>query len=368
MARLNKKKKQETLLTGRKDKDPEQNNWSEEKDANFIGMFKKFDALDSAEQLVKAVSETPDEWYFFLQTYITCAEKTMENSHRIIQTLEGNEEAFLASGQRDEDKIAELTESLAELRQAQSGASGKGKSAKMPDPEKWKDGTRNAYRTWRNSLKDKLEFNADHFGTEQAMIAYAATRVEGKASTFMQPFLDRESSHRLKTMEQFWAKMNEYFDDPYAKDSARDELLKLWQNNKDINDFLGDFFRLAAEGEVDEQEQIRLMQQRVSSQIQSGLLGFEFKTILSLRKKILLIAKQLKTTGTGTKASTTRKTQRGIALGGTTSGTTSENTSGVVQETKTERELFSCYRCGKPGHIARNCRGKPEKEEPPLKT
>ena len=162
--------------------------------------------------------------------------------------------------------------------------------------------------------------------------------------------------------------MNEYFDDLYAKDSARNELLKLWQNNKDINDFLGDFFCLTAEGEVDEQKQIWLMQQRVSSQIQSGLLGFEFETILFLRKKILLIAKQLKTTGTGTKASTIKKTQRDIALRGIMSGTISENTSGVVQETKTERKLFSCYRCGKSGHIARNCRGKSEKEEPPLKT
>ena len=61
MARLNKKGKQETLLTGREDRNPEQDSWSEEEDANFIGMFKKFDALDSVEQLVKAVSETPDE-------------------------------------------------------------------------------------------------------------------------------------------------------------------------------------------------------------------------------------------------------------------------------------------------------------------
>ena len=127
----------------------------------------------------------------------------MENLHWIIQMLEGNEEAFFASGQRDKNKIAELTESLAELRQTQFGASGKGKSTKIPDPEKWKDETWNAYRTWRNSLKNKLEFNADHFGTEQAMIAYAVMRVEDKASTFMQPFLDRESLHRLKTMEQF---------------------------------------------------------------------------------------------------------------------------------------------------------------------
>ena len=46
--------------------------------------------------------------------------------------------------------------------------------------------------------------------------------------------------------------MNENFDDLYAKDSAKDELLKLWQNNKDINDFLGDFFCLTAEDKVDE--------------------------------------------------------------------------------------------------------------------
>ena len=51
-------------------------------------------------------------------------------------------------------------------------------------------------------------------------------------------------------MEQFWAKINEYFDDLYVKDSVKDELLKLWQNNKDINDFLRDFFCLIAESKV----------------------------------------------------------------------------------------------------------------------
>ena len=44
--------------------------------------------------------------------------------------------------------------------------------------------------------------------------------------------------------------MNKYFDNLYIKDSVRDELLKLWQNNKNINDFLRNFFYLAVEGEI----------------------------------------------------------------------------------------------------------------------
>ena len=45
--------------------------------------------------------------------------------------------------------------------------------------------------------------------------------------------------------------MNKYFNNLYVKDSVRDELLKLWQNNKDINNFFGDFFCLATKGEID---------------------------------------------------------------------------------------------------------------------
>ena len=48
--------------------------------------------------------------------------------------------------------------------------------------------------------------------------------------------------------------MNKYFDNLYMKDSIKNELLKFWQNNKDINNFIRDFFCLAVKGEIDEQK------------------------------------------------------------------------------------------------------------------
>ena len=45
--------------------------------------------------------------------------------------------------------------------------------------------------------------------------------------------------------------MNKYFDNPYTKDSIKEKLLKLQQNNKNINDFFGDFFYLIIKNKID---------------------------------------------------------------------------------------------------------------------
>ena len=52
-------------------------------------------------------------------------------------------------------------------------------------------------------------------------------------------------------MEQFWTKMNKYFNDLYMKNNVKNELLKFWQNNKDINNFLEDFFCLTIKDKID---------------------------------------------------------------------------------------------------------------------
>ena len=46
--------------------------------------------------------------------------------------------------------------------------------------------------------------------------------------------------------------MNKYFNNLYIKDNIKDKLLKFWQNNKDINDFLEDFFCLITENKINE--------------------------------------------------------------------------------------------------------------------
>ena len=83
------------------------------------------------------------------------------------------------------------------------------------------------------------------------MIIYTAIRIKGKTNTFIQPFFNQKNLYQLKIMKQFWAKINKYFNNLYVKDSVKNKLLKLWQNNKNINNFLRDFFHLAVKDEID---------------------------------------------------------------------------------------------------------------------
>ena len=102
------------------------------------------------------------------------------------------------------------------------------RSEKLPDPEEFANGTTHEYRQWRNRMIRKLTINADRYSDEDARIGYAETRLKGEAATAMELHLRYGSPTQISTMEDFWKRMNDRFDDPYAKDNAREKFNRLY--------------------------------------------------------------------------------------------------------------------------------------------
>ena len=102
-------------------------------------------------------------------------------------------------------------------------------------------------------MSNKLKFNADWYecddpdATEAARIAYIQTRIAGKASDFLGPFLDaKEDREEDVAVEDIIQYLQSVFEDPDQRIKARQELRSLkMKPSDDFNQFLANFMRLA---------------------------------------------------------------------------------------------------------------------------
>ncbi|KAF2194013.1 hypothetical protein K469DRAFT_709503, partial [Zopfia rhizophila CBS 207.26] len=95
------------------------------------------------------------------------------------------------------------------------------RSAKFPDPPILDDSVNPTFKNWNKQMRNKLRLNADWYdcddpdATEAARIAYIQTHVTGKASDFLNPFLDaREDRGEEVAVEEVIQYLQSVFKDP----------------------------------------------------------------------------------------------------------------------------------------------------------
>jgi hypothetical protein len=247
------------------------------------------------------------------------------------------------------------------LSSAMHSVTAKVKSDKLPDPPVFNNGSHSEYKSWERQMRDKLTINEDRYDSEAKKVAYAAARIGGIANGYMAAYLDYDSASRLQSVAEFFEKMRDRFADPFAKKTAREHFKRLRQGPKDFQIFLGEFQRLAAEGEFTEDEQLEELQDRMNDELKQALFGYEPETFKDLVNRLKYTDRQQRsmkaqqaarksTAKPSTSPATTTKTSGDF---GSTPGQLATTSNGL----RPHRDVSTvrCYGCGEMGHYQSKC-------------
>lgn len=241
--------------------------------------------------------------------------------------------------------------------------SGLHRSEKLPDPEIFKDGSHQEYRSWERQMRDKLDINADRIGGERQKLAYASSRIGGNAASFMEPWLDRNNRNRVTDVDDFFEKMRKRFGDPFSRETARAAFRKLYQGKKEFQEFLGEFYRLSVEGEYSEEEQLEELREKISIELKQAVIGFRPSSSAPSFREFVEHLQWVDREQKSIKQSSARfhnlrnKTLQGGSATLSPSSSAHAPTGDLKLETEKRTSMWNpkCYACGQMGHISKDC-------------
>ena len=363
---------------------------------------------NSPEDLLASVKEDPSRWQQFIRNAAHDASqlpRVMQESSEYlarIQLLESTDEQLSAALnqlrqkegalQLSEDRVRDLTDRL--FSSSQNGSLSVPritKSPNHPDPEKF-NGDKTKWEAFRAQVNIKIKRNHDHYVREgqnitQNELSYVISRLEGPAWDQVEPYVSADKID-LENVEQLMDFLEVRFGEIDPTGTAKHELYRLYQTNKDLEVFLNTFLRLQKKTKVDDSQALDMLNEKLSDEFKDRLVTVPKAENLNALVKYLrdidanikrinkqshLRAKQATPAApiakppfkTANSAPVKPSTSVGVTVTasgpstatGTHPGPMNVSTSGrrgpISQEEKDRRNnLGLCRYCGEPGHIA----------------
>ena len=272
--------------------------------SKFQRVFYKAIASNSA-ILVASINAQPDFWLENLkalqQAFVELTDRVnalegvdakLANARE--QVKEGHNALNQAQGAHNlyKDQNAELTRQLQLAHSSNSNLAvalvQARPSLNHPDPDKFnRDKTK--LEDFITQLRIKLQQNADHFvrprqNTEQNQLSYAIFCLEGDAFLQIEPFVSRNGIN-LQDITALEDLLETRFGDVDLVGTAKHELYRLYQANKDLEVFLNTFFVLAKKAKLDYSQTLDLLYEKLRD---------EFKNLLVTKKKQTNLADLIK--------------------------------------------------------------------------
>jgi hypothetical protein len=251
------------------------------------------------------------------------------------------------------------------------------RSPKYPDPPTLTDGADPTFKEWETGLKNKFLFNQDWFEDAQETrshakrVAYIQTTVKGKAFQHLDSFLDQHEAGKVVTSDMCRKFLRQVFDDPDKRLKARAELNKLkLKYLGDFNDFYSEFVRLANVSKKPRREWKEEIHDKLYEELQVHLeqhvmddnCNFDAycqKARHFARGEERVGNKRREIANKRRQQSTTRN-QPGRTSASNPQQARNQQASGTNVTPQTQNPSFTCYGCGKEGHLKRDCPDKGE--------
>lgn len=201
------------------------------------------------ETLTLAVTSNPLPWVHFIERcYITfnfLGTKYNEHLqyHETIMTEHHERGQRIATLEKTLRELRASNETLADLNKELKSSRHESKSEKLPDIEVY-TGDRDKLEAWITDLKIKMNANKDRYPTEQSKLAYAVSRLGGKAKDQVNVYI-KEDNIALDNIAEFIAVIETAFGDPDRKGTSQRTLISIRQRNRDFSTYFAEFNRHA---------------------------------------------------------------------------------------------------------------------------
>jgi hypothetical protein len=256
-------------------------------------------------------------------------------------------------------------------------------SKKLPDPPIFTDGKDPLIDDWLSAMRNKLEGNADWYLTALQEKAYVRTRIGGDAIRHLSSRFKKDSVKPFLSAEEIFEELNLIFGDPNKRVNSMKAFRRLKQLGpfKEFSAFWSEFQRLASDAELYDKEMlIEDLKDKMSFELQKAMVNesFDATELHAFARKCQYTDQVLRDvenkaryrggmTGVSSSAGG-RSNQQAGQPGGPSRQQTPAPAFGQHFRALTappqasnpgQVNTFTCYNCGKPGHMAKHCRSLP---------
>jgi hypothetical protein len=254
----------------------------------------------------------------------------------------------------------------------------KKRTAKVPDPQKLTDGKNPTFASWEIQVWKKLEVNADHFDSETARMYYVYSCTEGDAQKHLYPRYQPRAADPFLNAQDMVQHLSMIFSNPNRVREARYEYQQLEMGkSQPFYEFKTQFLHLADEAQIPQTDRFDDLYDKLSLSLQAQLVSHRH----SLQKNFNSLCALANETDTDLKRLAERKAKeyplrvRTVNFSNKAQSDPPPRTSPAstpfvrtVFETREKTPVtepprltppqptsLTCFNCGKPDHIAREC-------------
>ena len=225
------------------------------------------------------------------------------------------------------------------------------KSDRLPDPPAF-NGRQKDLPAFIRKLQYKLEGNADRFPTERSRLLYAHSRLDRDVTSLIDPLMDTD----VCNVDQFIKFLKATYGDPNKEMTALSKLYNLRQGKRSFTAHFAEFRRLAADTGLNEIGLIASLRSSLSLELQRAMVGESLPSNLNTYANLIatydnnmrflparaLTPYRAQTTPITTHDPNAMEVDSSYAPAGT-------------REREDRLRKGLCFKCGKHGHISRNC-------------